>query len=751
MVDPVELIFDLKTLSKTPQIVSSWTLAGGEGQLALQIFRNFIEKSQNVDMKVLSSKDDKFMIRSVVNDNNQTLEDILINKANCAVASADTEKSINIFGSFRFSCSQLNEFVAPKIVSDSDLKFPVPTSAFKLSTEQQVSVTKSNHQRQVDRRRADIPPANLCRILASLGMTDEVHEVELDDSSTFSSSHATSLVSQDIFKCREQSETSESSPRPHPPQPKKLKMLRSSRSKLCKDSSTDDNKSTVNNSKKRVRSRGGSKNRPHQSAEVTAVASAPKSQSSSPSDTSSHLSLLQDLTKSRRQLVLSSVKPQQPQKTLHNVAQVFIHSHNPTKSLSKRLNTFKEIDFTEPIMRNIVKRKFDTMFRIQTYAWPHIHDGTSMVLVNGENTGKTMAFLPPILSMLIGSNAKGNGPTAIAVVSSSRNVDTLYDRCCMLVGSSSALEIVRVASQVNMVKKCQQIARGCHLLITTATLFCIILEHVGKDKIKSKLRHLIFDDLDVTTIDHLQEAKIAAQACVHSVKDVSRNPQIVITSCTWTQSIAKFAKIANEPVILFGNFAEVAIYVGCKFIVKFKSTMEQKIEQLQEFLADGKWKTKQTLIVGNCAEELRCVRDRLNGYKKAPVAVKMLGIVESDDTSSSGSDNDENQQKVLMITDETLSEMNYNVLENEFEVLIHFSMPATYRHFKKRFALMNKKFHMKLMNAELQLETLILMDGENTKELPRIFEFLNSRAILGKMQGIEQLKEMVEVRYTDVL
>lgn len=43
-------------------------------------------------------------------------------------------------------------------------------------------------------------------------------------------------------------------------------------------------------------------------------------------------------------------------------------------------------------------------YRIQKYSWPHLMRGNSALIINAAGTGKTLAYLPAIFSIILVSN-----------------------------------------------------------------------------------------------------------------------------------------------------------------------------------------------------------------------------------------------------------------------------------------------------------------------------------------------------------
>lgn len=54
--------------------------------------------------------------------------------------------------------------------------------------------------------------------------------------------------------------------------------------------------------------------------------------------------------------------------------------------------------FTKSVFKGMRKLNFRETYASQRYAWPNLLRGNSLVLVDSQNRGKTMAYLPAICS-----------------------------------------------------------------------------------------------------------------------------------------------------------------------------------------------------------------------------------------------------------------------------------------------------------------------------------------------------------------
>ena len=176
---------------------------------------------------------------------------------------------------------------------------------------------------------------------------------------------------------------------------------------------------------------------------------------------------------------------------------IFVHGTD----LQPRILNLNEAKLNEGIHNNMFKHGYRSIFPTQAHCWNEIIDGRSVTIVNSRNSGKTMTFLPPLLSLLSNKSDTdediSQGPIAIIITSSSREVETLYYLCKQLLPNKD-VKIVKAFGIWNFKDKCIELLNGCDLLITTPSCFtrftkCDAIKMFDRNRIK----HLVFENLDL--------------------------------------------------------------------------------------------------------------------------------------------------------------------------------------------------------------------------------------------------------------
>jgi hypothetical protein len=82
-----------------------------------------------------------------------------------------------------------------------------------------------------------------------------------------------------------------------------------------------------------------------------------------------------------------------------------------------------------------------------------------------------------------------------------------------------------------------------------------------------------------------EHIKNIVSTCTNGVDSLQLNPQIIVTSTSWSDRMRQLMKLSCSPIVVIGSFTEAAIYANCQFTVK-----EKKFDRLVQVL--GNWTIK---------------------------------------------------------------------------------------------------------------------------------------------------------------
>lgn len=93
-----------------------------------------------------------------------------------------------------------------------------------------------------------------------------------------------------------------------------------------------------------------------------------------------------------------------------------------------------EVYFHKCIRNNLHQLKYKEAKRIQMYTWPAILRQQHVFMINGPQSGKTMAYLPIILTFLLEKNeryemfvSKTGGPITVILCANTKKCEEIYD------------------------------------------------------------------------------------------------------------------------------------------------------------------------------------------------------------------------------------------------------------------------------------------------------------------------------------
>lgn len=230
------------------------------------------------------------------------------------------------------------------------------------------------------------------------------------------------------------------------------------------------------------------------------------------------------------------------------------------------------------------------------------------------------------------------------------------------------------------------------------------------------------------------------------VKKPGNNPQIIITTNVWINEIEKIMALTIDPIYIIGNYIESAIFGKSRFTLAKVTDEQKKCEKVYELLCDKVLKSQKTLIVVNIQEEIEVLRRFLNetmikyqifDNTMAPEDIKKQAEIKIDNKT------------VIICTDAILPSLkSINMVQN----LIHFSMSSSWTQFSYRFTVSFDYYKKVQGMSELEQAdesnnlpfTMILLDYENNKELPRLIEFFENHKLC---KVSDEIKSMVVVSF----
>ncbi|XP_022910032.1 ATP-dependent RNA helicase DDX3X isoform X2 [Onthophagus taurus] len=168
----------------------------------------------------------------------------------------------------------------------------------------------------------------------------------------------------------------------------------------------------------------------------------------------------------------------------------------------RHITSFEEVQLTEIIRQNIVMARYDTPTPVQKYAIPIILSKRDVMACAQTGSGKTAAFLVPILNQMYERGPPNNLPRSYRrkqyplglVLAPTRELATqIYDESKKFAYRSRVRPCV-VYGGANVGDQMKDLDRGCHLLVATPGRLLDMIERgkIGLDYCK----YLVLDEAD---------------------------------------------------------------------------------------------------------------------------------------------------------------------------------------------------------------------------------------------------------------
>lgn len=206
------------------------------------------------------------------------------------------------------------------------------------------------------------------------------------------------------------------------------------------------------------------------------------------------------------------------------------------------MTEFSTLGLAEPLLRAITAEGYTEATPVQAKAIPPILEGRDAIAIAQTGTGKTAAFVLPILQRLA-TDRKTNRPKTCRtlVLAPTRELAAQTAECARTLGRAINPRVAVVVGGVKMGPQVHAMARGVDILVATPGR---LLDHMGSGNIKlDHCEMLVLDEADqMLDLGFLPPIKRVLAALPH-------DRQTVMVSATMPKAIAVLAQeVLSEPV-----------------------------------------------------------------------------------------------------------------------------------------------------------------------------------------------------------
>lgn len=204
--------------------------------------------------------------------------------------------------------------------------------------------------------------------------------------------------------------------------------------------------------------------------------------------------------------------------------------------------TFTELSISEPILKALLTKGYQTPTPIQEKAIPVALDGKDLLGIAQTGTGKTAAFAIPIIQMLNESRVKKvKRDIKALILTPTRELAIQIDECFEDYSQYTNLRHAVVFGGVNQRPQVEQLRRGVDILTATPgrLLDLIAQKHISLNGIS----HFVLDEAD----------RMLDMGFIHDIKRLlpllPKQKQTLFFSATMPAAIAKLSRsILSKPV-----------------------------------------------------------------------------------------------------------------------------------------------------------------------------------------------------------
>jgi superfamily II DNA/RNA helicase len=326
-------------------------------------------------------------------------------------------------------------------------------------------------------------------------------------------------------------------------------------------------------------------------------------------------------------------------------------------------HNFADFPFAEAIHANIRRRGYKVPSAIQDQTIPHILAGEDIIGLANTGTGKTAAFLLPIINQLYTSRKT----LSAMVLAPTRELAQQIDDQFRIFAGGMKLYSTLLVGGLPINRQIAELRRRPHIIIATP----------GRtmDLIKRKVLRL--SDIDVLVLDEAD--RMLDMGFVGDIRAItSQTPadrQTLFFSATITPQVEQLTKeFLRSPRTISVRTADTSESVDQDVVEA--GSKEEKMEKLLEMLSQDEF--EKVLLFGETKYGVQRLSDKLN--KQGVSSVAIHGNKSQSQRKNALKSFKDNQSRVMVATDVAARGLDIPNVSH----VINFDQPATYEDYVHR-------------------------------------------------------------------
>ncbi len=201
---------------------------------------------------------------------------------------------------------------------------------------------------------------------------------------------------------------------------------------------------------------------------------------------------------------------------------------------------FKTMGLNDPLVQGILATGYSAPTEIQSQAIPAALEGRDLIASAQTGTGKTAAFVLPILDKLFHNPTAKRRRIKALIITPTRELAVQIDRAVQGYGQFLAVKTLPVYGGVSMGKQTQTLRRGVDIVVATPGR---LMDHINRKNIDlSQLEVLVLDEAD----------RMLDMGFIHVIKQIiaatPKSRQSLLFSATISPEIQTLSKdILKDP------------------------------------------------------------------------------------------------------------------------------------------------------------------------------------------------------------